>query len=150
MEVHLGFIKGMEISVLDSHEGSLRKRILRRPPFGNLLSIIILLKALYSPHNISALHPFFLTKNCTRNTQIMTWTWIYLYLLLQLWRFQNQKAGANIFAYMTIDVLEEDEVIPMACISLVRSLVFKLTTFIIIVYLCVCFIHHHSEYYLVY
>ncbi|KAG5053139.1 hypothetical protein JHK87_005337 [Glycine soja] len=33
--------------------------------------------------------------------------------------FQNQKAGANIFAYMTIDVLEEDEVIPMACISLV-------------------------------
>ena len=62
----------------------------------------------------------------------------------------NQKAGANIFAYMTIDVLEEDEVIPMACISLVRSLVFKLTTFIIIVYLCVCFIHHHSEYYLVY
>ncbi|TKY56956.1 putative BPI/LBP family protein [Spatholobus suberectus] len=33
----------------------------------------------------------------------------------------NQKAGAtaNIFADMTIDVLEEDEVIPVACISLV-------------------------------
>ncbi|KAK7300437.1 hypothetical protein RJT34_11281 [Clitoria ternatea] len=31
----------------------------------------------------------------------------------------NQKAGANIFADITIDVLEEDEVIPVACISLV-------------------------------
>ncbi|KAL5126645.1 putative BPI/LBP family protein [Glycine soja] len=31
----------------------------------------------------------------------------------------NQKAGATIFADMAIDVLEEDEVIPVACISLV-------------------------------
>ncbi|KAJ1389021.1 Lipid-binding serum glycoprotein, C-terminal [Sesbania bispinosa] len=31
----------------------------------------------------------------------------------------NQKAGANIFADLTIDVLEEDKVIPVACISLV-------------------------------
>ncbi|KAL9316175.1 hypothetical protein ACSQ67_017176 [Phaseolus vulgaris] len=31
----------------------------------------------------------------------------------------NHKAGANVFADMTIDVLEEDEVIPVACISLV-------------------------------
>ncbi|KAK7385816.1 hypothetical protein VNO78_31706 [Psophocarpus tetragonolobus] len=30
----------------------------------------------------------------------------------------NQKAGASILADMTIDVLEEDEVIPVACISL--------------------------------
>jgi len=36
----------------------------------------------------------------------------------------NQKAGATIFADMAIDVLEEDEVIPVACISLVRSLKF--------------------------
>ncbi|XP_057726917.1 putative BPI/LBP family protein At1g04970 [Arachis stenosperma] len=31
----------------------------------------------------------------------------------------NQKAGANVFADLTIDVLEEHEVIPVACISLV-------------------------------
>lgn len=31
----------------------------------------------------------------------------------------NQKAGANVFADLIIDVLEEDEVIPVACISLV-------------------------------
>ncbi|KAK7372575.1 hypothetical protein VNO80_05960 [Phaseolus coccineus] len=31
----------------------------------------------------------------------------------------NHKAGANVFADMTIDVLEEDKVIPVACISLV-------------------------------
>ncbi|KAK7276480.1 hypothetical protein RIF29_17620 [Crotalaria pallida] len=30
----------------------------------------------------------------------------------------NQKVGAHIFADLTIDVLEEDEVIPVACISL--------------------------------
>ncbi|XP_058745171.1 putative BPI/LBP family protein At1g04970 [Vicia villosa] len=30
----------------------------------------------------------------------------------------NQKAGVHIFADLTIDVLEEDEVIPVACISL--------------------------------
>ncbi|KAK7320556.1 hypothetical protein VNO77_30134 [Canavalia gladiata] len=30
----------------------------------------------------------------------------------------NQKAGANIFADIIIDILEEDEVIPVACISL--------------------------------
>jgi len=34
----------------------------------------------------------------------------------------NQKAGANTIADMTIDVLEGDKVIPVACISLVRSL----------------------------
>lgn len=43
----------------------------------------------------------------------------------------TQKAGAHIFADMTIDVLEEDEVIPVACISLVRSIIFKLTGFIV-------------------
>lgn len=34
----------------------------------------------------------------------------------------NQKAGANTIVDMTIDVLEEDKVVPVACISLVRSL----------------------------
>jgi len=31
----------------------------------------------------------------------------------------DQKAGVEIFADLTIDVLEEDKVIPVACISLV-------------------------------
>jgi lipopolysaccharide-binding protein len=37
----------------------------------------------------------------------------------------DQKAGVEIFADLTIDVLEEDKVIPVACISLVGSLIFN-------------------------
>lgn len=36
----------------------------------------------------------------------------------------NHKAGANVFVDLTIDVLEEDKVIPVACISLVGSLIY--------------------------
>lgn len=36
----------------------------------------------------------------------------------------NQKAGVHVFADLTIDVLEENEVIPVACISLVGPLRF--------------------------
>lgn len=41
----------------------------------------------------------------------------------------NQKAGAKVFADLTIDVLEGHDIIPVACISLVGLLIFKLTIF---------------------
>jgi hypothetical protein len=36
-------------------------------------------------------------------------------------KISNQKAGVVVYADLTIDVLEADEVIPVACISLVGS-----------------------------
>jgi hypothetical protein len=38
-------------------------------------------------------------------------------------KISNQKAGVIVYADLTIDVLEDDEVIPVACISLVGSLI---------------------------
>lgn len=40
-------------------------------------------------------------------------------------RISNHKVDANVFADLTIDVVEGDEVIPVACISLVGLLIIK-------------------------